>query len=258
MESISTETWLTLIAIVVGPIIALQLQRFLDKRARSEQTKDALFFTMMSNRGNRLSIAWVESLNSIDYVFAGKRTWSGQRQTKREKNVVDKWQVLRQRFNEPQSKSTGTEFQAWLERQQKAVIDLLVAMAEERGYYFPTTEIDTGAYSPTGHADFEREQAQIRKALATSLSEGLGIPVQMVLPKDFTDDFRTSFQNTMQNFASNVVYNVRVVDSVENPMHVDILNNEKHPVQVEIVAEDSGTTSTDDQPNANSESAQRT
>ena len=62
--------WITVLAIVVGPILALLAQRALDS-LREEKRRQKLYFTLMSTRAAWLSNEHVQALNSIDIVFAG-------------------------------------------------------------------------------------------------------------------------------------------------------------------------------------------
>jgi hypothetical protein len=62
---------LTVVAIVCGPIIALQIQRKLDREREALNRKLWVFKTLMSFRATALAPAFVQALNLIDVEFSG-------------------------------------------------------------------------------------------------------------------------------------------------------------------------------------------
>src|SRR5262249_39219782 len=61
--------WITVTAIVVGPIIALFSQRILDLLREKKQLRVNLYMTVMGLRGKWLHVDSIRALNSIDTVF---------------------------------------------------------------------------------------------------------------------------------------------------------------------------------------------
>jgi hypothetical protein len=61
--------WLTVAAIVLGPILALFAQRVLDRLREQQKQRVNLFMTLMSTRAAFLSPVHVQALNSIVVVF---------------------------------------------------------------------------------------------------------------------------------------------------------------------------------------------
>jgi len=78
------------VAIVVGPVLALEMQRRLDARREARTRKLLVFKTLMGNRATPLSPLFVQALNLIDIEFDGKD----------EKPVRDAWKVLLDHFYE--------------------------------------------------------------------------------------------------------------------------------------------------------------
>jgi hypothetical protein len=71
---------LTVVAIIVAPIVALNLQRKADGGSGMEKQKTLDFKTLMSNRSTRLNPTFVQALNMIDIEFAaapekGQEAW---------------------------------------------------------------------------------------------------------------------------------------------------------------------------------------
>src|ERR1700722_12817213 len=61
--------WFTLIAIVVGPVIAIATQLWYQRRKERRDAKLSVFRVLMSLRNAQLSADFVTALNMIDLVF---------------------------------------------------------------------------------------------------------------------------------------------------------------------------------------------
>jgi hypothetical protein len=57
------------VAVLLGPILAIQAEKFLHSRRERRQRKLEVFRTLMANRAAGLSPAHVEALNRIDIEF---------------------------------------------------------------------------------------------------------------------------------------------------------------------------------------------
>jgi hypothetical protein len=75
------QDWLIIVATLVGPIVAVQVTRHLDKQKETRDRKLIIFKTLMATRQYNLSMEHVQSLNSIDLEFSSKK--------KSEKDVID-------------------------------------------------------------------------------------------------------------------------------------------------------------------------
>jgi hypothetical protein len=63
--------WITVAAIVLGPVLALFAQRALDWLREKKKRRATLYMTVMSLRGAWLHTESLRALNSIDTVFSG-------------------------------------------------------------------------------------------------------------------------------------------------------------------------------------------
>ena len=59
-------------ATFLGPVFAIQVQKFLEKRQGDRARRDRIFKTLMSTRTAVLSLAHVEALNMINIEFPVK------------------------------------------------------------------------------------------------------------------------------------------------------------------------------------------
>jgi hypothetical protein len=154
---------LNIVAILLGPIVALTIQRWSDDRRQALGRKHQIFKTLMMYRASRLSRQYVEALNLIDVEFAGKR--------EDDKQVREAWKVLLDHFNERQK---GTEA---LERANTYTANLLVAMGRRLGYDFNVVQIKRDGYLPQAHVNLEEEQQVLRKSVIDLLDGKRKIPV---------------------------------------------------------------------------------
>ncbi len=83
---------LTILALLLGPIIALELQKQLEKRREERNRKLWVFKTLMAYRNTPLSPNFVQCLNLIDIEFNGDNS--------PEKAVRTAWKVLLDHFTD--------------------------------------------------------------------------------------------------------------------------------------------------------------
>jgi hypothetical protein len=82
--------WAIVFATLMGPVLAVQAQKWIESLRRTSEAKDLIFKSLMATRGARLSPEHVRALNMIDLTFYGKGV---SRRTKMEQNVLDAWRV---------------------------------------------------------------------------------------------------------------------------------------------------------------------
>lgn len=161
---------LTILAIVLGPIIALSLQRRLDQQRESRNRKLAIFKTLMSFRATRVAPAFVQALNLIDVEFTGTD----------EKRVRDAWKELQDHFAEwgqKQPAQRKTDDQRDTDKSTDLLAELLVKMGAVLGYEFDKVYIKKAAYYPEGLGNIEAEQHSLRRRLLGLLAGESSLPV---------------------------------------------------------------------------------
>lgn len=82
---------LTVIAIIVGPIAAIQIQEHLERGREQRRRKVQTFRELMVTRATILSPRHVEALNAIPVEFSSKIS--------AEKKVIDAWQYYLNHLN---------------------------------------------------------------------------------------------------------------------------------------------------------------
>lgn len=157
---------LTLIAIILGPIVALDLQRRLDRGREAKNRKLWVFKTLMSFRATFLAPQFVQALNLIDVEFDTKN--------EKEKAVLNAWKVLLDHLvdlGKPNPPANADDKTATL------TTNLLIAMGKCLGYDFDEVQIKKGAYYPMGLGNVEQEQHAVRRGVLDVLLGKRRIPV---------------------------------------------------------------------------------
>ena len=162
-KSITIADWLLIVVTFLGPIIAVQVQKWIERAREKKNRRLWIFHTLMATRAVRAGSAeHVQALNLIDLFFDGK--------TAREKAIRNAWalyldflsQRVPENMNEAEGKShnqQGVDF----------LVSLLEALALALGYDFNKVQLKRGGYYPQGHADESNARAFIRDGLVRVL-----------------------------------------------------------------------------------------
>lgn len=156
--------WVTVAAIVVGPVLALSTQRMLDWM-REKTRRVNLYRTLMGLRATPLHPDHVQALNSIDAIFDQRG----------DQKVRDAWGAvlahLLTEANAPQ----------WGDKLADLRVDLLQAVGKTVGYDHSIDYIKNRLYSPKLYGDMEVEHHLIRQGLARVITND-GIRVVLIEP----------------------------------------------------------------------------
>ena len=151
--------WTPVGATIVGPILAVRAQKWIERATESRRRRRWIFDTIMANRATRLADENIRALNAIDLEYRPRLTPS-----KKDRAVVSAWrslfgeltQGLRDAGPKPQPPAV---VHAWNERCNDLYVRLESAMCAVLGFRFTDEELRRGIYYPQGHSD--REQAQL-------------------------------------------------------------------------------------------------
>ena len=175
--------WLTIIAVLAGPVLAVQAQKFIERRGAKKQRKIQIFKTLMGTRGTVLSPLHVEALNLIDVEFTDRNST--------DRRVLNAWALYRDHLArktddryDPQSVS------AWFDKSQELLTRLLYEMGQALGYQFDEVHIKRGAYVPQAHFFIEEEQNFIRRELVRILKGETAFPMKVTdFPNVYDEDY---------------------------------------------------------------------
>lgn len=172
--------WLTILAIVTGPFLAVFIQRKIDIERERRGTKLWIFKTLMATRASSFDPAHVDALNRIDLEFSNR----GQ-----DAEVKTAWkEYLDHLATNFTGGPTEAELTNWSDKRQELLADLLVKMGKSLRYEFDRVYIKKSIYWPRGFVDQGQELEQIRKLLAEILRGDRNFPIVASVPQSEDDE----------------------------------------------------------------------
>ncbi|GFD97300.1 hypothetical protein KUL156_56210 [Alteromonas sp. KUL156] len=166
--------WITIVAVIAGPILAVQAQKLIESIKERKQRKLKLFHTLMETRATRLSGKHVSALNMIDLEFYGRSIFGKRWQSSADREVTNAWKIYNDHLNNGASED---RIDAWVDRGSELFTSLLYAMSKSLGYDFDEVQLKRDCYSPIAHGRVEREQQKIREGLVDLLDGKKSIPM---------------------------------------------------------------------------------
>jgi len=152
------------LAVFIGPIIAVRLTRYLDERKEVRERKLWVFKTLMATRAYTLAPQHVEALNRIDLEFNPKK--------KHEKKVLEFWRQYLDLLGD-----RNIPADQWGIRRVDLLVELLYQMGQSLGYDYDKTQIKNGTYAPIAHGRIEEQQESIRQGVIDLLHGKKVIPM---------------------------------------------------------------------------------
>ena len=178
-------------ATLLGPVLAVQAQKWIERATARKNRKDYIFRTLMATRAARVSQEHVQALNMIDLEYYGGGG--------RNKNVREAWNEYRNHLNTPHAPET---LAIWSTDGDRLFTELLYRMATSVNYNFERAHIKSSAYSPVAFGNLERDQETIRTGLAALLSKKSALPI-MTMPASPKDAVRQTKLEVLRKIAGN-------------------------------------------------------
>jgi len=164
---------LTIAAILLGPVIAIQISTYLAKRKDARSRKQYVFKTLMASRASRLAFEHVQALNMIDIEFYGNKS--------KNKAVLDAWKEYLDLLSNSSLKEKSAD--VWNAKADDLFIELMYKMALALGYEFDRTAIKNTSYMPVAHGTMEDEQNIIRRGFAAVFKGEAALPMEVIRPE---------------------------------------------------------------------------
>jgi hypothetical protein len=156
--------WLMVAAVLVAPLVGIQLSQLLERRRDWRQRRLAVFRTLMTTRKSRMAADHIQALNMIDVEFDGK--------DKKSRTVVDAWKAYLDHLND-----SSASPEVWGARGDDLFVDLLYAIAIALGYDFDKTHLRRASYYPRGYGEAEGDAQNIRRGFREVLEGKRWIPI---------------------------------------------------------------------------------
>jgi hypothetical protein len=169
---IKLESWLTIAAIVIGPLLAFAVQHFRDRRRDDKARKRQIFQQLLLTLKLPMSPKHVDALNSIPLEFYSASA------------VMQAWREYTSHLNNSQMLRNNN--QGWGERKLELLITLAYEIGKSLGYdHIDKATLRDNVYMPKGYEDTEEQSRQIRAALLQVLRGERPIATTMVGPVQF-------------------------------------------------------------------------
>jgi hypothetical protein len=168
----SVSDGLLVAATILGPVLAVQAQKWLERSREKDQRKKNIFYALMGTRATRLADVHVQALNSIDLEFSIKRP--------KEKAVIDAWRSYALQLNTQYDATSEAQSLAWNNEVYRLFIELLFLMSQALGFDFTKEHLQRGIYYPTGHATMDADRLRVLKNAAEVLSGAQPLKMEVV------------------------------------------------------------------------------
>jgi hypothetical protein len=141
---------------LLGPILAVQAQKFVERATERRRRKQWIFDVLMATRATRINPDHVRALNQIELEFSGAN-WFGKQfaPNRKERTVLENWRTHADNLNRDLPKEQGPERVLWFERVDNSFIALLQSIGRAMGHNIDQRELRRGVYYPTGFSDDE-------------------------------------------------------------------------------------------------------
>jgi hypothetical protein len=171
---ITISDWLMMLAVLSGPIIAVQIQKYIDRKSESRNRKLRVFGDLMTTRASPLAFQHVSALNMVGLEFNGKQY----------SKVVNAWKIYLDHLNSFPEDDENMQ-KVWNQKKNDQLSDLLYEMGESLGFDFDKVHIKKAGYVPQAYGDQERENTFIRKQLVDVFLNKKSIPMAVTyFPSD--------------------------------------------------------------------------
>lgn len=144
--------WLMILAVLAAPLVAVQVQKWLERYRDGRERKVRIFKVLMATRATGLSTDHVQALNLIDLEFVGGKF----------RKTRERWkEYLDHLGNFPRDDEKLLPL--WSDKKADLLVELLIEMGNALGYQFDAVNIKKGAYLPEGYTRIEQEQSLLRQ-----------------------------------------------------------------------------------------------
>jgi hypothetical protein len=153
-------------ATLLGPVLAIQAQTFLERRRALKGRRLNVFYALMRTRATPLAPDAVNALNAVPLEFYGIE------------EITESYRAFITHINAPPTVPNEAGWAAWGERRVDLLMDLIHKIAQRVGYKFTVAELKSQFYAPQLHQTVEEEQTAIRVGLMKILKGEAGLKIE--------------------------------------------------------------------------------
>ena len=140
----STNEWLTIIAIITGPLAAVSITIWRDHRNEVKRRRTEILAVLMRTRVARLSGEHVGALNLVQLEFHGRQS------------IIDAYTQYIKHLNMPLPPVSEQDY--FFKQREVRFLELLTTIATELNYKFDKKDLESLSYTPQVWHDDEWTQ----------------------------------------------------------------------------------------------------
>ncbi len=199
--SLRPSDYLIAVCTLLGPVLAVQAQKYLEALRSKRDRKLQIFQTLMATRATNLSPSHVEALNAVPIDFY------------KDKKVMDAWEeYFAHLTNVPADNPT------WGPKRLDLFVKLLAAIGSRVGYDFNVAQMNR-IYFPTAHGDLENDQNFIRRGIVALLKGEANLPMavkEFPASPEVLDAQKALFEKLSKAYAEDGSLRVSVTEASQN------------------------------------------
>jgi hypothetical protein len=160
LEAMKLSDWILAGSTILGPVLAVQAQKWVESFREKSARRLAIFRTLMATRAMVLNPQHVEALNAVPIDFY------------KDKTVMDAWEEYFQHL----TATHATE--GWGSKRIDLFVKLLVLIGSRVGYQFNVAQMNR-IYFPNAHGELDMEQNFIRQGVVALLKGDKTLPIEI-------------------------------------------------------------------------------
>ncbi|HET7409031.1 MAG TPA: DUF6680 family protein, partial [Paracoccaceae bacterium] len=166
------ETWVMVAAIVIGPVAAVLLTIWIERKRLGHERRMNVFRDLMRTRKRILDPAHVSAINLVEIEFF----W--------QKDVISSFTNLMHIINEGVGHRNGESgddyWKRFTEEYARRLTEMLDEMGRTLGYGYKQLEILKGGYNPSMYVDAEERQHKTLRLFADIYDGRRSLPIAVV------------------------------------------------------------------------------
>ncbi len=202
LSTVTISDWIMIFVVFSGPIVAVQTQKYLERRKENKDRKLNVFRDLMTTRATPLAPLHVSALNMVGLEF----------QDKEYAKVLNAWTSYLDHLGSNSGDNDSAQA-IWADKKDDLLSDLLYEMGQSLGFDFDKVHIKKAGYVPIAYSDERNEQRLVRQEVIKVLLGEKSFPVQLTMSEDNLKSHQYMQQLVKEHFEGNRAIPVTIQSS---------------------------------------------